>query len=384
MVFISLGAVALVVVQLTTAQTVYSTKMTDSFLTRGVSASRGYGQAVFYRAAETIYNKTSDAKYYNFIKSQVDTFVGSDGKMGGGYTDSLMSLDDLRIGPTLLFLYSKSGDSRYKTAADQLHKQFNRQPRTPSGGFWHRSPAYPNQMWLDGIYMADVFYAHYTSWFQPSNTTAWNDVVLQYDLIEKHCRNATSQLLVHGYDESKEASWANPTTGASPLVWDRAVGWYIMALVDALDYIPKSHAGYNKLLGYFTTLADGLVMSFDTSKNGWWLIMSQPYPGMKGNYIESSGTAMFTYGLLKGLRLKYISGTKYSDVAKKAYDNMVKTFVNTRSDGTLNWEGTVSVGSLSSDASYEVSTFCTHFVNFPPRLMSQVLTYSCSITSVSR
>ena len=339
---------------LATAARTYSVEMADSFITRGVTASRGYTQAVLYRGFETVYNKTSDAKYYNYIKSQVDSFVGTSGKLTG-YSETSESLDDIRIGPTLLFLYSKTGDKRYKTAADQLRAQLRRQSRTPSGGFWHRKPAYPNQMWLDGIYMADVFYAQYTSWFQPTNTSAWNDIILQYDLIEQHCRDTTSGLLFHGYDESKVAVWANPTTGACPNVWDRAVGWYVMALLDTLDYFPKSHSGYNKLLSYYKTLADALVKSFDTTKNGWWLVMNAPYPGKKGNYIESSGTAMFTYGLLKGVRLGYISGSRYTDVAYKAYDQMTQQFVKNATGGTLNWEGTVEVGSLSSNGSYEVS-----------------------------
>ncbi|KAH8727582.1 glycosyl hydrolase [Phaeosphaeriaceae sp. PMI808] len=206
-------------------------------------------------------------------------------------------------------------------------------------------------MWLDGIYMADTFYATYTSYFEPNNVTAWDDITLQFDLIETHCRNHTSNLLQHGYSEDKAAVWADPLTGASPLVWNRAVGWYFVALVEVLEVFPKTHPGYAKLQNYLTTLADGLRQAQDES-GGWWLIMNEPYPGMDGNYIESSATAMFTYTFLKSIRLGLLDA-EYKDTAVKAWDLMINNFVQYESNGTLSWTGTVEVGSLKGDASYE-------------------------------
>lgn len=334
----------------------YSTWMSDSFISRGVTPDRHYTNAVLYRGFELAYNKTGNLTYYNYIKSQVDQFVDSAGNLGEDYSTSLYSLDDLRIGPNLLFLYEGTQDERYKNAAGQLRAQLDRQPRTPSGGFWHRKPTYPNQMWLDGIYMAQPFYAQWTQVFDPANATAWDDIILQFDLIEEHCRNKTTNLLVHGYDESKVAVWADPITGAAPHVWDRAVGWYFMALIDVLDYLPKTHSGYAKLLGYIQSLAVGVKASQGTN-GGWWLVMDEPYPGMKGNYIESSGTAMFTAAFLKAIRLGYIDRATYLGTAQKAYSLMTTKFVaENGTQSTLNWEGTVSVGSLGSNGTFEVST----------------------------
>lgn len=209
-------------------------------------------------------------------------------------------------------------------------------------------------MWLDGIFMADSFYAKYTSLLDSDNTTAWDDIVLQYDLIEEHCRDETSNLLFHGYDESGVASWADPETGASPLVWSRAVGWYFMSLLETIEVFPETHPGYDRLVGYFTTLAQGLKDDQDSS-GGWWLVMTEPYAAREGNYIESSADAMFTFGLLRGLRFGLLAEADFSGPAEEAYTALVETFVTENSDGTLNFEGTVQVGSLSSDASYEVS-----------------------------
>lgn len=336
-----------------TASTSYLSWMADSFMRRGVEKSFHYTQATLYLGFEAAYEMTDNATFVDWYRSQIDPIVLDDGTIKDWEYD-YYSLDDYRMGNNYLWWYEKTGEEKYKSAADIVRQQLNRHPRTPTGGFWHRQPTYPNQMWLDGIFMADSFYALWTNRFDKDNTTAWDDIILQYDNIEAHCRNTTSGLLVHGYDESKVALWADPVTGAAPLVWDRAVGWYFVSLLEILQLFPESHPGYARLLGYFTTLASALKKSQDES-GGWWLIMSEPYPGMEGNYIESSATAMFTLGWLKGIRLNLLDEVEYLDAAKKAYTLMLHRFVKENSDGTLNWEGTVEVGSLSSNGTYEVN-----------------------------
>ena len=203
--------------------------------------------------------------------------------------------------------------------------------------------------------MAEPFYAHYVGLFQPDNQTAWDDILLQFDLFEEQCKWNGTNLLVHGWDQSRSAEFADPVTGQAPHVWDRAMGWFLVALVDVLDYYPMALPGYDKLLGYFTELS-AAVLDVQDESGGWWLVIDPPYPGMEGNYIESSGTAMFTYSWLKGIRKGYLEKDTYFAPAEKAYDLMLDRFVAYNgTNGTLNWEGTVVVGSLSEDGSYEVS-----------------------------
>ncbi|KAK0625807.1 cell wall glycosyl hydrolase YteR [Immersiella caudata] len=216
-------------------------------------------------------------------------------------------------------------------------------------------------MWLDGLFMAAPFYAAYTSLFQPTNISAWDDILLQFTLVESHCRDSATGMLRHGYDESKRAVWADPITGASPLVWIRAQGWYIMALVDVLEWFPREHRGYGMLKGWFLELAKALRREQDAESGGWWLVMGREYVGRRGNYIESSGTAMYTYGLLKGVRMGLFEGTGevYLQVARRAYEGMVEKFVKRDGRGMLTWEGTVRVGSLDGRGDYQVSwRFC--------------------------
>lgn len=251
----------------------------------------------------------------------------------------------------------ETGESKYKSAADLLRSQLDTNPRNTHGGFWHRS-TYPNQMWLDGLYMASPFYAHHTAVYDPSNATAFDDIVKQFTLTHTNCVNSnTSQtgLLKHGYDESHVAVWADAATGASPECWDRALGWYVMAIVDVLDYLPSIHPGVLTLKSILSETITGITSAIEPDSGLWWLVMSQP--GRSGNYIESSGSAMFIYAMLKGIRMGYLDSATYLSTATSAYGKLVDKFVSVNAtDGGLDWEGTVSVGSLSGKGDFDVSS----------------------------
>ncbi|GAB1316918.1 Glycosyl hydrolase family 88 [Madurella fahalii] len=345
----------------------YSSWMADSMIALGVEPTRWYSEATFYRGIEALQNHTSSShsspsspSYYAYLTNQISAILTPTGAFTT-WNFSDHQLDNIRIGATILYLYTQTPSptekAQYKTALDFLHTRLTQhQRRTPSGGFWHKDPRYPNQMWLDGLYMAGPFRAGYAALFGAGGGAAWDDVVLQFALVEAHCRNRTSRLLKHGYDESLRAAWADPATGASPLVWIRAQGWYFMALVDVMDWFPRAHAGWERLRAWFVRLAQAVKETQDES-GGWWLIMDEGYEGREGNYIESSGTAMYTYGLLKGIRQGYLDGKEFGEVAERAYRLMVERFVVPR-EGTewIDWTGTVRVGSLDSNGDYEYYT----------------------------
>lgn len=265
--------------------TSYLSQLADTWYRRGIEKDFDYATTVLYKGFELAIELSHNETLSGFYQDQM-SIVEDDGTITG-YNYSFYSLDEYRFGMSALYWYDRTGQEKYKLAADKIRAMLETHPRTASGGFWHRAPTYPNQMWLDGIFMADSFYARYTSLFESDNATAWDDLTLQYDLVEEHCGNATSQLLKHGYDESKVAVWADPVTGASPLVWDRADGWFFVSLLETIQVIPQSHEGHGKLVGYFESLAEGLLRAQDSS-GGWWLVMDVQYAGAEGNYIESS------------------------------------------------------------------------------------------------
>lgn len=330
--------------------------MADSQIKHGVEPTFAYTVSAYLSGIVLAYHRTGDVKYLDYVTRHANhiLYPAWDGSML--LHNNSNSIDDIRFGHTFLDIYNLTGGEEiYKLAADGLKDQIDRSFRTPDGGFYHRYPVYIDQMWLDGIYMLDVFYARLTWEFQPENTTAWDDVALQFDLIDAGTR-VDGGLPVHGFDVSRAASWANPDNGTAPHVWGRAVGWYIMALVDTLDYFPESHAGRARLLSYFQSLADAIVEAQDPVHKGWYNVMTPGWESVSGNYIESSGSAMFVYGLLKGLRLGYLDDQKYRTAALDGYELMTDTFTQEREeDGALSYQWTAQTGSLSSNGTFEVS-----------------------------
>ncbi|KAH7230489.1 Six-hairpin glycosidase-like protein [Fusarium redolens] len=332
-------------------------KTADSWIRNNQETQRAYwyGRAVVYEGIEATVELTKNKTLLAWYREQMDDVVSPNGTIIN-YDLTKYSLDNYRIGMNLLYWYKQTGDDKYKIAADFIRDRINQHPRTPTGGFWHRSPTYPDQMWLDGIFMCDSFYAEWTAEFDAKNTTAWDDIVLQWDKIQEVTIDKETGLPVHGFDESKTAVWADPKTGASPIVWSRAVGWYIWSLIEVLDVFPKSHPGYKRLVTYYKDLSSALLRAQGHESHLWELVMNKQYEGVEGNYIESSASAMFTYGWLAGLRRGLLDEKTYTKPAKEAYKRLIRDFVTKNNNGTITWEGTVEVGSLNSDASFEYYT----------------------------
>ena len=276
---------------------------------------------------EKLYEKTNDEKYYNYIKGYADATIEEDGTVPT-YKFEKYNIDMVVAGNILFNLYDRTKDEKYLKVLQLIRKQLAEQPRTPQGGFWHKQ-IYPNQMWLDGLYMGEPFYAHYTTKFE--NGEKLNDVAKQFELIQQHARDEKTGLLYHGWDASKKMDWADKKTGTSPNFWSRSLGWYAMALVDVLDYFPKDHPKQKELVGYLNQLAEALVKQQDTS--GLWYQVTD-MGDKEGNYLEASGTAMFAYSLAKGVNKGYLP-EKYKEVAIKAFDGMTRDLVKVNEEGEV-------------------------------------------------
>ncbi|KAI0314177.1 Six-hairpin glycosidase [Amylostereum chailletii] len=358
----------------------YSTYAADSGIARGqgngLSAGAptvSYEHGEFQWALRLLFERTGNRTYFDYIKAGVDNIVDANGHVGANYVWVALrlrasldeyQLDPLRVGPSFLYLYDETGDERYKKAADQFRAQLETHPRTTEGQFWHKA-IYPNQGWLDGIYMGDVFYATYTAAFQPTNRSAWDDIALQFDRQFNHTLQLAStalptetlvHLLYHGYDNAHVQDWASPDRGHSPEIWDRALGWYAMALVDVLALVPATPptaALRATLAPQLAALLPALAQAADPASGAWWLVLTQP--ARAGNYFESSGGAMFVYALLKAVRLGLVHDADGALVAaaKNAYAHATRTWVLPNADGTMDWNATVVVGSLQPGNDYE-------------------------------
>jgi len=309
-----------------------------------------YEYGAVLEGLEGVWLNTGEGRYFQFIQKGIDNFVDADGNIRT-YNSGDYNLDNILTGRSLLLLYKVTGQDKYRKAATLLRNQLKTQPRTSEGGFWHKK-IYPSQMWLDGLYMAEPFYAEYATTFNEGDT--FDDIAKQFVLMEAHSRDAKTGLLYHGWDESKQQRWADPATGHSPNFWGRAMGWYAMALVDTLDYFPRQHPKRAELLSILNRLAIAVIKYQDPQSGLWYQVVDKGKE--KGNYLESSGSSMLVYALAKGYRNGYLPRSAFT-AADRGYKGLVNRYIKTSASGEISLEGTVSVAGLGGnpyrDGSYE-------------------------------
>jgi unsaturated rhamnogalacturonyl hydrolase len=348
----------LVTVQQLHAQTL-SEKMAETVMTiwkdsmqtdKDKPVKWAYDQGVVLKGIEGLWLRTGDKKYFDYIQKSMDFFVNDDGTIRT-YKLLNYNIDNVLCGRNLLMLYNVLGKEKYYKAAATLRDQLRSHPRTKEGAFWHKE-IYPWQMWLDGLYMAQPFYAEWSKTFH--DDAAFTDIARQFILMERHSRDAKTGLLYHGYDESRKQQWADKTTGRSPHVWARAMGWYGMALVDVLENFPENNPHRDTLERILNRFATAVVKYQDKKTGLWYDIVDMA--GKDKNYVEASASCMLVYALAKGVRLGSLSASKYLPAAKKGYAGIIKNFITT-DNGQVNLHGTVSVSGLGGnpyrDGSYD-------------------------------
>lgn len=290
-----------------------------------------YRWGVALTGVEAVWRATGDPRYFEYVKRNVDRFVTPDGAIGT-YRMVDFNIDHINPGKVLFALHAQTGDERYRRAADLLREQLRTQPRTASGGFWHKQ-IFPDQMWLDGLYMGCPFLAEHA--LRSGDTVALADVVHQLTLINQHARDPKTGLLHHGWDESGAEAWADPRTGCSRTFWARAIGWYAMALVDVLDLLPD--AAQRATLAAILEEALEAVARVQDGTGLWYQVIDQG--DRPGNYLEASASCMFAYAFAKGARQGHLRPER-RQLAERAYQAIVDRFVRATPDGEVTFEGT--------------------------------------------
>jgi len=331
--------------------TAMETLWQDTTVLKGPKGPRwSYDMGVVLEGAAAVWRNTGDGKYFKYIQSSMDAYLDKEGNIAT-YKSEDFNIDNIKNGRALLLLYKVTGQQKYLLAVNKLYNQIKTQPRTKEGGFWHKK-IYPNQMWLDGLYMGQPFYAEYAKMVKKD--ADFDDIANQFIWMEKNARDAKTGLLYHGYDESREEKWADKKTGLSPNFWGRAMGWYIMALVDVLDNFPKEHPKYKELLAILNRTATATVKYQDAKSGVWWDILDMPT--RKGNYLESSASSMFVYGLAKGVRNGWLPQS-FMAAANKGYAGLKKEFVEKAGNERINLTKTVSVSGLGGKPRYRDGSF---------------------------
>ncbi len=329
-----------------------------------------YANGCMIKAFFDLYEVTGKQEYYDFAKSHMDFFLNDDGEIIYYSSNSTSNsnykynptkstgylLDDINSGKPLFYLYEKTGEQKYKNAIDLLETQLENQPKTKTnvaGNFWHKY-TYPNQIWLDGLYMAQPFYMEYGSKYSDSKDECI-DSYNQFMNVYNNLKDDSTGLYYHGYDDEKKQDWADEKTGLSQSFWLRAIGWYAMSLVDTIEKMPSDmEKEKNDLINIYKELADSMI-KYQSENGMWYQVVDRPKD--INNFEETSGTLAVGYSMMKASRLGYVDKS-YFDYGKKAFDGVIDNYVSTNSDGKIELRQICLVAGLGNgrDGSYEYYT----------------------------
>jgi len=328
-----------------------SVKMADSEMQRfprlyqydhGKRLFFGYTQGLGGMAFMKLWQVTGEKKYYDYVYQWGDSIIAADGSIYL-YKRADYNLDYINSGKVLFYLYEATGEPRFRMAMDTLLKQFEAHPRTTDGGFWHKK-IYTHQMWLDGLYMASPFLAQYGATF---GKPEWIDEAIQQMITAaKHTYDEKTGLFHHAWDESKSQRWADSLTGKSPNFWGRSIGWYAMALVDNLDFIPSDHPRRGEVIQLVVTLAKAMARYQDKETGLWYQVVDQG--NREGNYLEASVSSMMLYFYAKAVNKGYLS-SDWRKIALRARDGLNKHLIVRNEDGTLSLTHCCAVAGLGGN-----------------------------------
>lgn len=339
----------------------WSVAMADSETTRlgdkrawreGRSVKWDYTAGLFTLSLLKLNQQVPDAKFVEFSKDTIGSFVKPDGGIQG-YKLEEYNIDNVAPGKTVIALYELTKEERYKKCADLLRKQLETHPRTSEGGFWHKQ-RYPSQMWLDGLFMGAPFYAEYVLRYDSARAAGdYEDVLKQFRLIDAHLYNPNTGLYYHGWDEKREQDWANRTTGTSSNYWGRGLGWYAMACVDVLDFLPRNQPGRVGLIKTVNQVCAGIVKRQDKDSGLWWQVLDQG--GRDKNYLEATAATMFVYAMAKGVNEGYLDRARYAPIIERGYRGILQRLIKRNERGEVTLTQCCSVAGLGygRDGSYD-------------------------------
>jgi rhamnogalacturonyl hydrolase YesR len=311
----------------------WSIAMADTIMARNPGtpedplARWSYWKGYTLNGFEMLYQSTGDEKYLNFIKCEIDPYIDKDGNL---VSVSLNSLDSVMTGNIVVGLYERTHDPRYRVAATKIRKAFDTFPRNPDGGFWH-NPQFKGEMWIDGVFMGQMFLIRYGESIG-DRKYCFDEVIKQITTYARHARKADSGLYYHAWAAQLASApaasehktlWADPKTGLSSEVWSEGLGWYALVVVEALAHLPADYPHRDEVLDIYERLADGLKHTQDPVSGGWFQVVDKPQ--WPGNWIDDSGSAMFTYSLQRGIELGLLKQEEFGPVVANGYRAITNT-----------------------------------------------------------
>lgn len=301
-----------------------------------------YIDGIMMLAILAFYEFTRNQDYLNFAIRFMDYYVNEDGSINT-FDANEKNLDSINQAKVLFKLMDYTQNKKYRRAIDTIYYQIQIQPRTASGNFWHKN-IYPNQVWLDGLYMAQPFYLEYEKRFQ--NKQNYQDIFKQFSNVLANMKDDQTGLYYHAFDESRKMFWCDKPTGLSQHFWLRALGWFLMALLDVLELLDKEDTEFQTLIkGMYLTLIESLLKYQDDS-GLWFQVVDHGH--LDKNYLESSGSSIIAYALYKGIYLCLLPHS-YVEFADKAFHGICEMYLAEKS-GRMSLGGICLMAGLGGEA----------------------------------
>ncbi len=287
-----------------------------------------YANFLFLNSLLQLDERLRQDRYLPWVQATIDSFLSEDGRTIKYYRPDDHNIDHVAPAKTVFSLYHRTLNPRYRATLDVFREHLKTHPRTPEGGFWHKK-IYPNQMWLDGLFMGSPFYTEYGRVF--GEPAIFDDVAKQIRLVAEHTYDEKTSLFYHAWDSARVQPWADKTTGRSPNFWSRAIGWYAMAIVDVLDHLPVNHEARPEIIAIFKKVADGVIKHQDPASGLWWQVTDQGH--REGNYLEATASSMFVYSIAKAINRGYLPREAYQAAVIKGYEGIIRDLIVTHDDG---------------------------------------------------
>lgn len=297
-----------------------------------------YIDGCMIKAILEMYSITGEKRYLEFADNFIDYYVMEDGSIKS-FDIEEYNIDNINEGKVLFDLYRLTGKEKYRKGIETIYNQLKTHPRTEEGSFWHKK-IYEHQVWLDGLYMAQPFYMAYETSF--NQLKQYKDIFNQFLIVEKYMKDPETGLYFHGYDSKKAMFWSDPSTGLSSNFWGRAMGWFVMAIIDTIEVMDEQmFYEYRYLMKMFREVVDALI-KVQSESGMWYQILNAPK--VEGNYLETSASAIIAYAILKGVRLEILP-ERYETYGLKAYWDICDRYLK-EEKGTLSLGGICLVAGL--------------------------------------
>lgn len=267
--------------------------------------------------AIALYEAGHDPFYRNFVLNYLNRRVEPNGSIPS-YEFTQYNIDSINCGKALFFADKEDRDPRWLKAADLIMRRLSEHPRCDNGSFWHKE-IYPYQVWLDGLYMALPFYMRWD--MLRGGMQNINDIMHQFNNARALLFDENKKLSFHGWDEKRVQPWVNPENGCSRNFWLRSMGWYLMAMVDSLEALDEQlYEHRQRIIDLLKEAVQGLL-AYRAEDGLFYQVID--HKEAKGNYTETSGSAMVAYALMKAARLGFLHREKYKETGLSIFNALV-------------------------------------------------------------